>query len=164
MKNWFCLLLLTSCTASPSIITTEILGQGEIKQAESILQKTVDAVMQKNLDLILPFISEEKGLWIDLKSHKEKKELPSLFHEKNGYFENFYFHTESLRKHTEDPTQISIHDLLKTSGELQVQWFVESETEMEARITLKNTPEESYRLNHPVFIKVKDQWYLWRIF
>jgi len=169
LKYLFILLILLSCRGEHIPISFHI-AQGQVALPESDIatikknfSEIVRIIESGKTDHLEDYVSEKKGIYIDLKSHKSKKQFIAELKKKNGYIENFFYNTESLRKYTDDATQISVKDLFLKSSSLKVDIYIESPTECEMKLHLEDE-SQSFRLNQPVMIKEDNKWYIYRLF
>jgi len=114
--------------------------------------------------LIQDSILEEKGIYTDLKSWKSKKDFLKEIQQKDSYINNIYLNTNNLIQTTNDPTQISLYDLIRNSRQIKTDFFILTEEECEVKLIIIDNPQESYRFNNPYFIKFNNTWYIYRLF
>jgi hypothetical protein len=145
-------------TANPTL-------QRDIKEITSILRGLVEMTAQKDFSKLPALVSPRLGLYVDLKAHKSYPDLLKEIEKKEGYFHSFYFDTESLRRETQDSTQLSVRDVLLRSGSIRIDFFFDSGGgQCEVRFHLEKNPGEEYRLNNPLFIRESGEWKLLRLF
>ena len=137
----------------------------DVKQIADLLARMIAMVDKKDLNGLLALTSKEKGLWIDLKSHKKYNDLPKEISKTNGYLSMFYLDTEQLRAYTGNKESLSVRDLLRYSSTLKADFYMEpGALECELKLFLEDYPDYSYQLNNPVFIKEGDTWKIYRLF
>ncbi|GIX41293.1 MAG: hypothetical protein KatS3mg129_1026 [Leptospiraceae bacterium] len=136
----------------------------DIDQIYLILTRMFNAIEKKDLSLIKDFISEEKGIYVDLKAWKSRKDFLNEIQQPDSYINNVYLHTDSLIKETNDTTQISLYDLIKESKKIKADFYILTDRDCEVKLIILDNPKESYRFNNPYFIKIKDKWYIYRLF
>ncbi|MCS7204702.1 MAG: hypothetical protein NZ853_03310 [Leptospiraceae bacterium] len=148
-------------------ITIKTFDQKETEHVFSLLKLMFMSVDNQDFTPIFPYVSERKGIFIDLKSWKSKEDFIKEITDKNSFLFSYYCNTQNLRKITNDENQTSLLDLLKKTHQIKADFYLISETEMELKIHLLDMPHESYRFNNPYFIKeIKEQnhWYIYRLF
>ncbi|MBI3396443.1 MAG: hypothetical protein HY042_11450 [Spirochaetia bacterium] len=134
----------------------------EIKKELAVLFAMVD---RKDWTGLADHVSADRGLYIDLKSHKTREQLDKELHNPEGYLQRFYFNTEALRKHTGNAEQLAVRDILRTTRTIKADFYMEpGERECELKLRLEDNPDMSYMLNNPVFIKENDLWKVYRLF
>ncbi len=138
--------------------------QKDIEEIFRILTDFFNAIEKKDLMLIQDYILEEKGIYTDLKSWKSKKDFLKEIQQKDSYINNIYLNTNNLIQTTNDPTQISLYDLIRNSRQIKTDFFILTEEECEVKLIIIDNPQESYRFNNPYFIKYNNTWYIYRLF
>lgn len=129
-----------------------------------ILRLIFRSIQNKDLRQVENYIHPEKGVYIDLKAHKTKKEFIKEIENPNSFLNLIYLKTDELKKYTKDETQISLYDLIKTSNKIQADFYIITNEDCEVKFTILEKPSESYRFNNPYFIKINEVWYLYRLF
>ena len=170
-----CLLLLSlfvACRPSsgqiPRLTVGAVVGMPtsdpEVPLILESLQRLLLLVEQGKLEQLPGMVSENKGIYVDLKSHRKRADLAGEIADKKSYLPMYYLDTRALRKSTGDENQLSIRDVLRTTREIKVDFFRESDDECELKLHLVDNLEASYRLNNPVFIRENGAWLVYRLF
>lgn len=176
-KNWLIYLLIlwvincSTKTFSDKLILGEIYNPNfteyqskDIEEIYLILQNMFYAIEKKNLMLFTDFISEEKGIYVDLKAWKSKEDFIKEIQNENSYINNIYLYTDHLIKATNDLSQISLYDLIKKSKNIKADFYILTPSDCEVKLIILDNPKESYRFNNPYFIKLNQKWYVYRLF
>jgi hypothetical protein len=103
--------------------------QKDIDEIFRILTDFFNAIEKKDLMLIQDYILEEKGIYTDLKSWKSKKDFLKEIQQKDSYINNIYLNTNNLIQTTNDPTQLSLYDLIQNSRQIKTDFFILTEEE-----------------------------------
>ncbi len=128
------------------------------------LQALLLAVEEGKLSDLPPMVSAEKGLYVDLKSHRKHADLVQDVANPDGYLNVTFLRTDRLRERTGDSSRLSVRDVIRTTGEIKVDFFREGDAEVELKLHLVDNPEMNYQLNNPVFIKEGSTWLVYRLF
>lgn len=128
------------------------------------LQRLMLLVDQERLVDLPAMVSPDRGVYVDLKSHRKSEDLAREISDPAGYLNLYYLDTAGLRENTGDETQLSVRDVLRTTRTIKVDFFRESEDEIELKLHLVDNMDESYRLNNPVFIREGERWLVYRLF
>ncbi len=136
----------------------------DIDEIFLILKSMFRMIQKKDLHNLERLIHPEKGIYIDLKAHKTKKEFLIELENQSGYLSMIYLNTKLLREHTKDNHQISLYDLIDSYSAIKADFFIITPEDCEVKFTILENPSESYRFNNPYFIKINNQWYLYRLF
>lgn len=151
---------------SEKVSTARVYGdplQEDKKEIESLFKLMVDAILDRDMQRLLPYIDDKDGLWIDLKAEWTKKEFEKDIRNPNGYVSTYFLNTETLRKKKNSLTALSVRDILLKSGGFRLEYYFESKDECEVNILFKNSGKYEYDLMNPVFRKNKNKWYIYRL-
>lgn len=160
-KNPFKEKLVLGEVYNPNLIEYQ---QEDIGEVFNILKDIFHSLEKKDLNLISKYISEEKGVFVDLKAFKTKQEFLKEINNPGSYIHAVYLNTNKLIEITKDPGQISIYDLLKRARSIKAEFYVLTPYDIEVKLILIDNPKESYRFNNPYFIKIDHTWYIYRLF
>lgn len=128
------------------------------------LEQVISFIDSRDLRGLENLVSRQKGLWIDLKTHKSFAELQKEIRRSDGYLQLFYYDTEKLRVHTGDPDRLSVRDVLRHTSTLRADFYMEPGAhECELKLYLIDSPALNYQLNNPVFILEGDTWKIYRL-
>ncbi|MCE9596491.1 MAG: hypothetical protein K8S54_00855 [Spirochaetia bacterium] len=130
-----------------------------------VLRELLLMVEHRDWSKLPDYVSKKKGIYVDLKGYRSFQQLAEDVKDRNGYLYLFYHDTAALRAGTGDKGQIAVRDLVLNAGTIRVDFFMEEgSTECEMKLSLEETPKESYRMNQPVFILEDGQWKVYRLF
>jgi len=136
-----------------------------LKALTDQLRALITMVDQKDWTNLPSMVSRKKGIYVDLKGYRTFAQMEADIKDHNSYLYVFYHDTPRLRKETDDARQVAVRDVLRRAGIVEVDFFMEQGGhECELKLNLRETPKESYRLNHPVFIFEEGQWKVFRLF
>ncbi|WCL48097.1 hypothetical protein [Leptospira sp. GIMC2001] len=138
-------------------------GVTDRTEIEWILRLLAESIIDENLEPVLIHINEEEGIWVDLKAHWTKKQFREEWNEKNGYFQTYFFSTELLRKQKSNTTSLSVKDILLKSEGFSLDFYFESKEECEVDIIFNSSSPLEGDLSNPVFRKIGNRWYLYRL-
>lgn len=140
-------------------------GDRDLYELLESLRMLISMTEKKDLAHLPTMISKKEGVFIDLKAHVSYDQLVKEVAKPDGYFQNFYFDTDRLRKRTGDETQISVRDLLLSTRRIRVDLFKDpGGKRCEMKLHLLDHPELDFRLNNPVFIKEGGAWKVYALF
>jgi hypothetical protein len=139
-------------------------GDPAVPQILGRLQTLLLLVEEGKLSDLPAMVSAEKGLYIDLKSHRKHADLVREVANADGYLNVTFLRTDRLREQSGDSSRLSVRDVIRTTREIQVDFFREGETEVELKLHLVDNPEMNFHLNNPVFIKEGSTWLVYRLF
>ncbi|MCP5499656.1 MAG: hypothetical protein H7A25_07130 [Leptospiraceae bacterium] len=134
------------------------------KEIDELLNKVLQGVFNKNLNILLELSHPKKGIYVDLKAHWDRKRLETELSSKDSYFETYFFNREKLVavKQTEDVR--TVRELLLYSGGLIIHYYFDGDEACELKLEFKDNKTLAYELNNPYFIRVDGKWYIYRMF
>jgi hypothetical protein len=133
------------------------------KEIQKLFQIMVDAIIENNMKNLLPYIHHEQGIWVDLKASWKKKQFAEDLNNPDGYLEIYFLNTEKLRAKKKSNSILSVRDILLSSGGLYLDYYFEANEECEVDIRFQNTSSEEGNLSNPVFRKISNRWYIYRL-
>lgn len=134
--------------------------QPSLDAVDARLKTLFSMIDKQDLSGLPALVDPEEGVHVDLKAHRTVDELKKDLADPRGYFEKFYLDSDLLRKSTGDESQISLHELLNKNSRVFAEYYLEpGGTQVEVRLRLGSTPDESYRINNAVLIKRDGQWF-----
>lgn len=133
------------------------------QEIQRLFKIMVEAILEEDMQRLLPYIDKNDGVWVDLKAGWTKKDYIKDLQNPDGYISTYFLSTESLRKKKENPSALSVKDVLKTSGGFLLEYYFESPEECELHIYFQGSREHETDVNNPVFRKNKGKWYIYRL-
>ena len=130
----------------------------------TLLTQITQLTKNRKLEELKPFISDSKGIYIDLKSWKSKEEFLEEVRKEDGYIDLYFYHTEKLSKEKGELNVRTVRDLLILSEGLKVDFHFETNQACEIKLRFEKNNEYETELNNPYFIKENGKWYLYRLF
>ena len=129
-----------------------------------ILSELNEMFRQKDLARLPAYVSEKKGLYVDLKALRTHTQLTEEIKNPDSHLNVFFLSTEKLRIKTNDSEQISVRDILLKNRKINTEFFCnDTLNECEVILHLDRTKELNFRLNNPYFIKENGKWYIYRL-
>lgn len=136
----------------------------EVKRIMRVLRGVKNAVIERNSDKLISFISKEKGAYLDVKGLWEYEKILEEAKKENSYFEIFFYDHEKLAKQKETDDVYTVRELLLKSEGIQVDLFFDSDSACEAKLIFKKNNKLEKDMNNPYLIKVNGQWFIYRFF
>lgn len=133
------------------------------KEIQKLFQLMVRAILDDNMEDLLPFIHPEQGVWVDLKAGWTKGQYAADIDDPDGYIETYFLNTEKLRAKKRSSTVLSVKDILLNSGGLSLDYYFETKEECEVDIRFQLQSKEEGNLSNPVFRKISNRWYIYRL-
>ncbi|XDD47889.1 hypothetical protein AB3N60_07375 [Leptospira sp. WS39.C2] len=113
---------------------------------------------------LLSFVDETTGLFVDAKGYWSKKEVQSDLLDPNGYFVLYYFDQGKLDLKKGSEGNLTIRDVFIQAGPVFVDFYIGSPEEVEIKFRFETNPKLERYLINPSFIKIKNNWFLHRMF
>ncbi|MBX7058648.1 MAG: hypothetical protein K1X75_11330 [Leptospirales bacterium] len=160
--------------AAPSVEVAEVRwgpdgappgGEADVQAVFALLDAMVQMTFRQDLSELPQRVSQQDGLWVDLKAHRSFAELQAELADPGSYLRTAYLDTRGLRALSGNESSLSVRDVLRTTRKLRATLFMEASGQTcEAKLELADAPERSYYLNNPIFIKRDGVWYILRLF
>lgn len=148
-----------------TIRTRQIYGKSQNSdrlEIEKIFLIMVRAILEDDMEALLPFIHPKEGVWVDLKALWTKKEYERDIRDPNGYIPTYFLSTEKLRARKNNDTSLSVKEILQISGGFSLDYYFETPDDCEVDILFINKTPEEGNLANPVFRKIQGRWYIYR--
>ena len=129
------------------------LGQ-ELSAITKGLAELLLAIRQRKPQKIQKLVHPQEGLYVDLKAHWSYKRLVKEIQSGRGYLYEVLLSEQ-------DPA--SLYQTLNSHTQIELDYYLKKEL-CELKLHLPQRPEDSYRLNNPIFIYKGKQWYVYRLF
>lgn len=134
------------------------------KRILSVLRGLRDAVLEKDADKILRYISKEKGAYLDVKGLWEYDRILEEAKKEDSYFEVYFFDRQKLVKQKESEDVFTVRELLLKSDGIEIDLFFDSENACEVKLIFKNNTKLEKDMNNPYLVKVNGRWFIYRLF
>jgi hypothetical protein len=136
----------------------------EVEKIHAILKNIIQATVDKNATSYLKFVSEKKGVYLDLKGLWDFETLVSEIKKEDSYFEIFFFDSERLKNYSQNPNAKTVRDLLILSNGIIVDYFFDSAISCEVKLRFKKNQNLQSDLNNAHFIRDSGKWIIYRFF
>ncbi|WP_246028209.1 hypothetical protein [Leptospira fletcheri] len=130
----------------------------------AILRRLIDGTVRKDLTFLPDLVSEEDGIYIDLKGHWDRARLKTELSAKDNYFRTYFFDREALEKEKNHTDVRTVRDLLLSSGGIEVDFYFETPQACEVKFKFQENRKWESELINPYFTKRKGKWYVHRLF
>lgn len=145
-----------------------VYGTGISPFDKTILMFTIKQLLldlcEGHFSHLLSFVHKETGLFVDAKGYWKTEEVKADLQDSNGYFALYYFDSEKLDLKKGTKGNLTIRDVFGMAGAVYVDIFVGSKEEVEVKFRFPKDPKLERYLINPNFIKIKNTWYLHRMF
>lgn len=124
-------------------------------------------VLHSKLEELPKMVDPEAGVYVDLKARWNLARLKEDLKNPEGYLRTTYLDSDGLRKRTGDATQISLREILESSGTLDLNLFsldIENGRAFEIKATPLERPGDSFRFNNGICLKKGSSWKIFRLF
>lgn len=142
--------------------------RADVEAAVELLEELIAMVDRRDLSPLPDHVNAERGLYVDLKAHRERADISADVRDPAGYLNTYYLDTDALRERTGDPESVAVRDVLRLSRSIVADAYLSStdsgERQIELRLRLEDAPTKSYYLNNPVFVKDETGWTVFRLF
>ncbi len=136
----------------------------EVEKIHAILKSIIEATLNKNATNYLKFISEKKGVYLDLKGLWDFETLVIEIKKEDSYFEIFFFDSERLKNYSQNPNAKTVRDLLLLSKGIIIDYYFDSPTSCEVKIRFQKNQNFQFDLNNAHFTKESGKWFIYRFF
>ncbi len=173
------LLLITDCVSSSraeSMINSDgsikvevgkIFGEpktSDTNEIQAIMVDLISNIQNSKIDILLNYIHPEKGIYLDLKGLWEYNKIKKEISSKDSYFEIFFFNHEKLSKHKKSKDVMTVKEIIESSKGIYMDMFFEDKSNCEIKLRFAHKNKYENDLINPYFIKIKDKWYIHRLF
>ncbi len=142
--------------------------RADVEAAVDLLEELIAMVDRRDLAALPEHVNQERGLYVDLKAHREFADIAADVRNPSGYLNTYYLDTEALRQRSGDPESVAVRDVLRLSRTIIADAYLSrtdsGERQVELRLRLEDAPTKSYYLNNPVFVKDETGWTVFRLF
>ncbi|EPG75182.1 hypothetical protein LEP1GSC058_0022 [Leptospira fainei serovar Hurstbridge str. BUT 6] len=161
----------SSVEHSPSVEKSKIFVAGHTGEYSkdsdeilSILRKLIAGTVQKNLSILPEFVSEEEGIYLDIKGHWSRKRLVEELFAEDNYFRTYFFDRDALEREKKNSNVRTVRDLLLSSEGIEVDFYFETPSACEVKLRFKENRKLESELINPYFSKLRGKWYVHRLF
>lgn len=117
-----------------------------------------------HLQHLLSFVEKETGLFVDAKGYWTVQEVEEDLRDPDGYFALYYFNQTKLNQKKGSSGNLTIRDVFVQAETVVLDFYIGSSEEVEIKFRFPKDPKLERYLINPNFIKIKNTWYLHRMF
>ncbi|EQA44731.1 hypothetical protein LEP1GSC050_4255 [Leptospira broomii serovar Hurstbridge str. 5399] len=157
--------------SSPSVEKSKIFLAGHTGEYSkdsdeilSILRKLIAGTVQKDLSFLPNLVSEEEGIYLDIKGHWTRKKLVEELSAENNYFRTYFFDRDALERVKKNSNVRTVRDLLLSSKGIEADFYFETPSACEVKLRFKENRKLESELINPYFSKIRGKWYVHRLF
>ncbi len=167
---FFSLFYCSSSSENVKVVKGEVYFSDKIKDKNDItvitgfVKDLVDSTMKKDLSVLKTMVSQEKGVYLDVKGLWTYRDLLKELGKDDSYFSVYFFEHEKLVKEKKSEDVLTVREVLSLSGGIEADLYFESKDSCEVRLRFSKNKRKEYDLNNPYFIKMNGKWYIYRLF
>ncbi|EQA38569.1 hypothetical protein LEP1GSC047_2170 [Leptospira inadai serovar Lyme str. 10] len=157
--------------SSPSVEKSKIFLAGHTGEYSkdsdeilSILRKLIAGTVQQDLSFLPNLVSEEEGIYLDMKGHWSRKQLAEELSLEDNYFRTYFFDRDALEKAKKNSNVRTVRDLLLSSKGIEADFYFETPYACEVKLRFKENRKLESELINPYFSKLRGKWYVHRLF
>lgn len=113
---------------------------------------------------LLSYVEKETGLFVDAKGYWTIQEVEEDLNDPDGYFALYYINQTKLNQTKGSSGNLTIRDVFLEAGPVVLDFYIGSSEEVEIKFRFPKDPKLERYLINPNFIKIKNTWYLHRMF